>query len=139
MDFVSIVTPNHLHFPVAKAALAAGFPVVCDKPMTFTLAEAKKLAALVRSSGLLFALTHNYTGYPMVKEMRDSVRNGSLGKIRKVVVEYLQGWLVLTARSRRAKAGRLADRPGALGRLRLHGRHRHPRRKPRRVRHGPRG
>jgi predicted dehydrogenase len=93
MDFVSIVTPNHLHFPVAKAALGAGFPVVCDKPVAFTLAEAKKLAALVRNSGLLFALTHNYTGYPLVKEMRARTRNGSLGRIRKVVVEYLQGWL----------------------------------------------
>jgi predicted dehydrogenase len=93
MDFVAIVTPNHLHFPVAKAALEAGFHVVCDKPMTFSLAEAKRLAALVQRTGLLFALTHNYTGYPLVKEMRERARSGNVGKIRKVVVEYLQGWL----------------------------------------------
>lgn len=93
MDFVAIVTPNHLHFPVAKAALEAGFHVVCDKPMTLSLSEAKRLATLVQRSGLLFALTHNYTGYPLVKEMRERAQNGSIGKIRKVVVEYLQGWL----------------------------------------------
>ncbi len=93
MDFVAIVTPNHLHFPVAKAALEAGFHVVCDKPMAFSLAEAKRLKALVQRSGLFFALTHNYTGYPLVKEMRERAQNGSIGRIRKVVVEHLQGWL----------------------------------------------
>lgn len=93
MDFVSIVTPNHLHFAVAKAALEAGFPVVSDKPATFNLAEAKELGALVERTGLLYALTHNYTGYPLVKEAREVVRSGRLGKIRKVVVEYPQGWL----------------------------------------------
>jgi predicted dehydrogenase len=93
MDFVSIVTPNHLHFPVAQAALAAGLHVVCDKPVTYTVAEARRLVRLVERSGLLFALTHNYTGYPLVKEMRERVRQGSLGQVRKVVVEYLQGWL----------------------------------------------
>lgn len=93
MDFVSIVTPNFLHFAPAKLALESGFPVVCDKPMTFNLAEAKELAAAVKKSGLLFALTHNYTGYPMVKEARELARSGKLGKIRKVVVEYPQGWL----------------------------------------------
>ena len=93
MDFVSIVTPNHLHFPVAQAALAAGFHVVCDKPMTYTVAEARRLVRQVERSGLLFALTHNYTGYPLVREMRERVRRGSLGNVRKVVVEYLQGWL----------------------------------------------
>jgi predicted dehydrogenase len=93
MDFVAIVTPNHLHFPVAMAALDSGFHVVCDKPMTLTLAEAKKLAAKVKQTGLLFCLTHNYTGYPMVKEARDLVASGQLGKIRKIVAEYPQGWL----------------------------------------------
>ena len=77
----------------AQAALAAGFHVVCDKPMTYTTAEARRLVRLVERSGLLYALTHNYTGYPLVKEMRERVRGGSLGLIRKVVVEYLQGWL----------------------------------------------
>jgi predicted dehydrogenase len=93
MDFVSIVTPNHLHFPAARCALASGFHVISDKPATFNLAEAKELGALVAKTGLLYALTHNYTGYPLVKEARDLVRSGRLGKIRKVVVEYPQGWL----------------------------------------------
>lgn len=93
MDFVSIVTPNHMHFPPAKMALENGFHVMCDKPMTLNLEEAKELAQIVEKSGLVFGLTHNYTGYPMVKEARDMVRNGKLGKIRKVVVEYPQGWL----------------------------------------------
>ncbi|MEZ4776937.1 MAG: Gfo/Idh/MocA family oxidoreductase [Bacteroidia bacterium] len=93
MDFVSIVTPNHMHFPPAKMALEHGFPVVCDKPLAFSLAEAKALKSLVDSSGLMFALTHNYTGYPLVKQARDMVKSGAIGKIRKVVVEYPQGWL----------------------------------------------
>jgi len=93
MDFVSIVTPNHMHYPPARMALENGFHVVCDKPLAFSLDEAVKLEQLVEQSGLLFALTHNYTGYPMVKQARDMVRNGELGKIRKVVVEYPQGWL----------------------------------------------
>lgn len=93
MDFVSIVTPNHLHFAVAKAALEAGFHVVSDKPATFNLEEARELGALVERTGLLYALTHNYTGYPLVKEAREVVCSGRLGKIRKVVVEYPQGWL----------------------------------------------
>src|SRR5215510_11162969 len=93
MDFIAIVTPNHMHFPPAKMALENGFHVLSDKPATFDLAEAKKLAALVKKSGLLYGLTHNYTGYPLVKEARDMVAAGKLGKIRKVVVEYPQGWL----------------------------------------------
>jgi predicted dehydrogenase len=93
MDFVSIVTPNHMHFPPAKMALENGFPVVCDKPLAFSMEEARALQRLVEESGQLFALTHNYTGYPMVKEARERVRRGELGKIRKVVVEYPQGWL----------------------------------------------
>lgn len=93
MDFVSIVTPNHVHYPAAKAALEAGFHVLSDKPATFDLAEAKQLKQLIESTGLLYGLTHNYTGYPLVKQARDMVREGRLGKIRKVVVEYPQGWL----------------------------------------------
>ena len=93
MDFVAIVTPNHLHYPVARMALQAGFHVLCDKPATFSLAEAKALQALVKRTGLLYGLTHNYTGYPLVKEARERVRRGAIGKVRKVVVEYLQGWL----------------------------------------------
>jgi predicted dehydrogenase len=94
IDFVSIVTPNNVHFPPAKAFLEAGFHVVCDKPMTYDLVEAKALSDLVKSTGKVFALTHNYTGYPMVKEAREMVRNGHLGKILKVVAEYPQGWLI---------------------------------------------
>ena len=93
IDFVSIVTPNFLHYPVAKAALEAGFHVVCDKPMTMTVEEAEDLCKTVHQSGRVFALTHNYTGYPMVKQARHLVRSGELGSIRKVVVEYPQGWL----------------------------------------------
>jgi len=93
MDFVAIVTPNHLHFPPAQLALRHGFHVLSDKPATFSLAEAKELRRLVGRTGLLYGLTHNYTGYPMVKEARALVRGGKLGGIRKVVVEYPQGWL----------------------------------------------
>ena len=93
MDFVSIVTPNHLHFEPAKLALENGFHVVLDKPMTFDLAEAKKLKEIVDKSGNYFCLTHTYTGYPMLKEAREQVANGKFGTIRKIYVEYPQGWL----------------------------------------------
>lgn len=93
LDFVVIVTPNHAHFGPAKLFLEKGFNVVCDKPVTFNLAEAKTLRALVRKSGKIFVLTHNYTGNVMVKEARERVRRGDLGELRKVVVEYPQGWL----------------------------------------------
>lgn len=94
IDFVSIVTPNFLHAPVATTFLKAGFHVVCDKPMTLTVKEAQALRTTVRKSGKIFALTHNYTGYPMVKEARELVRTGKLGKILKVIAEYPQGWLL---------------------------------------------
>ena len=93
MDFVSIVTPNHMHFPPAYAALEAGFHVISDKPMTLSTEEAKKLAEKVKETGLVFGLTHNYTGYPMVKQARQMVADGELGKIRRVLVEYPQGWM----------------------------------------------
>jgi len=93
IDFVSVVTPNRTHVPVAKAFLEAGFNVVCDKPLAFNLEEARALRDVVRTTGKLFALTHNYTGYPMVKEARELVRNGELGEILKVVAEYPQDWL----------------------------------------------
>ena len=94
IDFVTIVTPNHLHFPVAKAFLEAGFHVISDKPATYSLAEAQELAGIVAATGKVYALTHNYTGYPMVKEARELVRTGHLGRILKVVAEYPQGWLL---------------------------------------------
>ncbi len=93
MDFVSIVTPNHVHFGPAKMALDNGFHVVCDKPLCFNIKEAKILQRLVKKNGLRFALTHNYTGYPMVKQARHMVQNGKIGVVRKIVVEYPQGWL----------------------------------------------
>jgi predicted dehydrogenase len=93
LDFVVIVTPNHQHFPPAKLFLEKGFNVVCDKPVTFDLKEALALRKIVAKSKKVFALTHNYPGNPMVKQARDLVRSGKLGAVRKVVVEYPQGWL----------------------------------------------
>ncbi|MFH1904017.1 MAG: Gfo/Idh/MocA family oxidoreductase [bacterium] len=94
IDFVTIVTPNNTHYEIAKTFLEAGFHVVCDKPMTTNLNEAKKLSSIVKKTGNVFALTHNYTGYPMVKQARHLVQTGKLGLILKVVVEYSQGWLL---------------------------------------------
>jgi predicted dehydrogenase len=93
MDFVSVVTPNHVHFGPVFEALNHGFHVVLDKPMTFTLKEARQMKEKVEQTGLVFALTHTYTGYPMVKEARQRVLRGDLGKIRRIYVEYPQGWL----------------------------------------------
>lgn len=93
IDFVSIATPNHMHFPVAKAALEAGFHVVCDKPLTLTLAEAEALAKLVAASKSVFVVTHNYTGYPLVRQAREMILSGQLGEIQAIRAEYIQGWL----------------------------------------------
>jgi predicted dehydrogenase len=93
IDFVSIVTPNHLHLPGARAALQNGFPVISDKPATASLGEALELESVVERAGLPYALTYTYTGYPMVRQARALCREGALGPIRKVLVEYLQGWL----------------------------------------------
>lgn len=93
IDVACIVTPNHLHFPVASAFVAAGFHVVCDKPLVHNSAQAEALAAAVRARGTVFGVTYNYGGYPMVRQAREMVRSGELGEIRKVVVEYNQGWL----------------------------------------------
>lgn len=94
IDFVSIVVQNHLHFAVAKCFLEAGINVICDKPLTVDLEQAKELKKIVDKSGLVFALTHNYTGYPMVKEARRMVKGGELGRLLKVVAEYPQGYAV---------------------------------------------
>ena len=93
IDFVSIVTPNHMHFPVARAFAEAGIHVVCDKPLVHTSEQAQELAAVVARTGVVFAVTYNYTGYPMVREARAMVRAGAIGEVRKVIVEYNQGWL----------------------------------------------
>ena len=94
IDFVMVTTPNHMHFPVARAFLEQGIHVVCDKPMTFNLEEAQELVGLAERSNLVFALTHNYTGYPAVRQARQMVRSGQLGEIHKVIVEYVQDWLI---------------------------------------------
>ena len=93
IDFVSVTTPNHTHFEVAKAALESGFHVVCDKPMTFDLAQAEELAQLVDKSKSVFALTHNYTGYPLIRQAREMIQSGELGEIQAVRSNYIQGWL----------------------------------------------
>jgi predicted dehydrogenase len=93
IDAVAIVTPNHLHYAPAKAFLEAGIHVICDKPLTTTLDDAIDLARIVRRTGLLFAVTHNYTGYPMVRQARQMIADGELGPIRVVNVEYAQDWL----------------------------------------------
>lgn len=93
IDFVSVTTPNHTHYEIAKAAVEAGFHVVCDKPMTFDLAQAEDLASLVDKSDGVFALTHNYTGYPLVRQAREMIASGELGEIQAVRATYIQGWL----------------------------------------------
>lgn len=120
LDFVVIVTPNDQHFGPAKLLLESGFNVVCDKPVTFDLAEAKKLQAIVRRTKKVFVLTHNYTGNAMVKQARALVRAGRLGRIRKIVVEYPQGWLATALeRTGQKQAAWRTDprRSGAAGAL----------------------
>ena len=95
IDFVTIVTPNHLHFSIAKTFLESGFHVVCDKPMTYDQDEAKQLVGLVEQTGLVFALTHNYTGHPLVRHARHLFQTGQMGTVRKVIVEYLQDFLMV--------------------------------------------
>jgi predicted dehydrogenase len=93
IDFVSVATPNHTHFEIAKAAVEAGFNVMCDKPMTFDLAQAEELAKIVDKSGVVFAVTHNYTGNPLVRQAREMVLAGDLGEINAFRSNYIQGWL----------------------------------------------
>ena len=126
IDLVAIVTPNHLHHDVARAFVDAGFHVVCDKPLVHTSAQADELAALVAARGTLFAVTYNYTGYPMVREARELVRTGAIGAVRKVVVEYQQGWLAgaLESASNKQSAWRvdpaLGGPAGAMGDIGSH-------------------
>jgi predicted dehydrogenase len=93
MDFVAIVTPNHLHYDPATLALHAGFDVVLDKPICFSLDEARELSRIVAETGRTLCLTHTYTGYPMVKQARQMIARNDIGSIRKIYVEYPQGWL----------------------------------------------
>lgn len=118
MDFAVIATPNHVHFDAARGALDAGFDVVCDKPVTHRLADALALADQLAGSDRLFCLTHNYTGYPMVREARALVTSGELGPIRRVSCEYLQGWLAgpeEAAGNKQAEWRTDPDRAGAAG------------------------
>lgn len=115
VQVISIVTPNHVHFGPTKMALENGFHVVLDKPMAFSLAEAKELEKVVKSSGKLFCLTHTYTGYPMVKEARQLVKAGKIGKVRKIYVEYPQGWLSTALESEDNKQASWRTDPGKSG------------------------
>lgn len=117
IEAVAIVTPNHMHWPAAKAFLEAGIHVICDKPLTSTLADAKKLAALAGKSGKLFVLTHNYTGYPMVRQAREMVQKGQLGEIRVVQAEYPQDWLTenLEATGQKQAAWRTDPKRSGVG------------------------
>ena len=129
IDFITIVTPNFAHFAPAMMALENGFHVVIEKPMTFTLEEAKLLKQKVDETGLMLCLTHTYSGYPMVKQARDMVRNGALGKIRKIYVEYAQGWLSkLSEREGNAQAAWRTDpkksgKSGCMGDIGTHAAH----------------
>jgi predicted dehydrogenase len=129
IDFVTIVTPNFAHFGPAMMALENGFNVVIEKPITFTLEEAKELKKKVDQTGLLLCLTHTYSGYPMVKQARSMVQSGALGKIRKIYVEYPQGWLSkLTEREGNAQAAWRTDpkksgKSGCMGDIGTHAAH----------------
>jgi predicted dehydrogenase len=115
VDFVSIVTPNHVHFPVAYAFAEAGFNVVLDKPMVHDSEQAQKLIEVVEKTGIVFAVTYQYTGYPMVKQARHMVRTGQLGEVRKVIVEYSQGWLATKLEESGAKQAEWRTDPARSG------------------------
>jgi predicted dehydrogenase len=123
IDFVSIVTPNSSHFAIAKVFLEAGINVVCDKPMTTTLEDAEELCRLVQKHDLVFGLTHNYTGYPMVKQARELVRQGKLGRVRKIVAEYPQGWMTKAAPDLWRLDPKVAGISSAVGDIGVHAWH----------------
>jgi predicted dehydrogenase len=129
IDFVSIVTPNHVHFAPARAFLEAGIHVVCDKPLALTVDEAEALVQIVERTGLVFALTHNYAGYPLIRHARELFQTGALGTVRKVIVEYLQGWLVEPLEQRGSKQATWRTNPaesgagGAVGDIGTHALH----------------
>lgn len=115
IEAVAIVTPNHMHFPAAQEFLKRGIHVICDKPMTSTLEDAEKLAELARSSDALFVLTHNYTGYPMIRQAREMIANGELGSIRVVQAEYVQDWLTVAAEDAGSKQAEWRTDPARSG------------------------
>jgi predicted dehydrogenase len=126
IDFVSIVTPNNAHFGPAQTFLNAGFHVICDKPLALTLQEAEELTRTVERTGLIFALTHNYTGYPLVRHARHLFQSGRMGTVRKVIVEFLQDWLMEPEEKRGSKQASWRTNPaesgigGAIGDLGTH-------------------
>jgi len=109
MQVVSVLTPNYLHYPMARTLLEAGFHVICEKPMTMTYAEAKELEAVQKKSGAIFALTHTYTGYPMIRQMKEMIADGEIGDIQKVDAQYYQGWInpIIHDKEQRASTWRL--------------------------------
>ncbi len=115
IDVVAIVTPNHLHFPIAKAFLEAGIHVICDKPMTTTVSDAIELEGIVQRTGLIFGLTHTYTGYPMIRQMREMVLGGELGAIRMIQSEYAQDWLATPLEETGAKQADWRTDPARSG------------------------
>lgn len=127
MDFVAIAVPNHVHYPVAEAALNAGFHVMSGSPVAFDLEQAKSLASLVDEKNLLFGLTYSYTGYPMIKEARYLVRSGAIGSVRRVIIEYIQGWLFDAQEKEKNKQAMWRTDPsqsgvaGCMGDLGIHG------------------
>ena len=129
IDFITVVTPNFAHFAPAAMALDYGFNVVVEKPMTFTLQEAKDLKEKLEASDLILCLTHTYSGYPMVKQAREMIKEGKLGKLRKIMVEYSQGWLSrLSEREGNAQASWRTDpkksgKAGAMGDIGTHAAH----------------
>jgi hypothetical protein len=135
IDAVAIVTPNFAHHAPAKAFLEAGFRVICDKPVTTSLATALDLAETVRGTGMIFGLTYTYTGYPMVRQAREMVAAGELGKVCVVQVEYAQDWLTTPLERTGQKQAEWSTDPARSGRMPR--RHRHPRLQSRRLRHRP--
>jgi predicted dehydrogenase len=115
IDFVSVATPNHTHFEIAKAAAEAGFNVVCDKPMTFDFAQAEELVRVVEKTGVVFAVSHNYTGYPLVRQAREMIQNGELGEIQAIRSNYIQGWLRSRLESEDQKQAAWRTDPGKSG------------------------
>lgn len=115
IDFVSVVTPNHVHLPVARAFVEAGFNVVCDKPMVLDSGQARELIEAVEKAGIIFAVTYNYTGYPLVRQARHMIQRKDLGEIRKVIVEYSQGWLASKLEESGAKQAEWRTDPARSG------------------------
>ena len=115
IEVVAIVTPNHLHYPVAKAFLESGIHVICDKPLTSNLSDAKSLLDIVNSTGKLFILTHNYTGYPLIRQAREMVLNGELGEVRLIQVEYAQDWMTTKLEDKGHKQAEWRSDPARSG------------------------